>query len=106
MGCDIHAVIEYKKLDSYWDFGEVQIARDYKLFSALAFGDGGITDNLPFPPRGLPRDHSLLVSKLFFIEAEKIKEIDYQIDETEYDPKEIAKAWGDWALEKFLTFGI
>jgi hypothetical protein len=41
MGCDIHAVIEYEKDNSYRDFAEVNIPRDYALFSAIAFGDGG-----------------------------------------------------------------
>jgi hypothetical protein len=53
MGCDIHAVIEYTRTDSglvdAFTRGGVAIARDYELFSAIAFGDGGITDDLPFP---------------------------------------------------------
>ncbi|MEW6207792.1 MAG: hypothetical protein AB1631_05450 [Acidobacteriota bacterium] len=107
MGCDIHAVIEFQKYDSYWDFAEVRIDRDYKLFSALAFGDGGVTDDLPHPPRGLPIDHSLRVSDLFFVEAEVIREIEAQMEEEgEFDPEGIAKSWGDWALEQYRSYNL
>lgn len=62
MGCDIHAVIETDKFKtSTWEGfgkGEFNIERDYQLFSAIAFGDGGNTKKLPFPPRGLPNDLS------------------------------------------------
>ena len=107
MGCDIHAVNECLKYGSYWDFAEVSIARDYKLFSAIAFGDGGITDDLPHPPRGLPLDHSLRVSHGFFIEAGELKKIEAEIDpEEEFLPEEIARAWGDWAVEKYTTYQL
>ena len=107
MGCDIHAVIECQKHGSNWDFAEVSIARDYQLFAAIAFGDGGITDNLPYPPRGLPPDHSSRVSDLFFIEADELKKIEAGIDgEEEFQPGEIAKAWGDWAVAQYLKHRI
>lgn len=70
MGCDIHAVIEYDRFnDGYWGAfadGEFSIDRDYKLFSAIAFGDGGNTDKLPYPPRGLPADISDIVKRCYF----------------------------------------
>ena len=49
MGTDIYAIIEYRRHGS--DFlafteGGILIPRDRKLFSILAFGDGGVTDNL------------------------------------------------------------
>jgi hypothetical protein len=99
MGCDIHAVIEYDPYGTFCAFGEANIARDYKLFSALAFGDGSFTDNLPYPPRGLPSDHSLQVSNLFFVAADETEKL-------ETKPETIAREWGDWALEQFLTFGL
>jgi len=107
MGCDIHAVIECRKYGSYWHFAEVSIARDYKLFAAIAFGDGGITDDLPYPPRGLPPDHSLRASDLFFIEADELKKIEAEVDrDEEFLPEEEAKAWGDWAVEKYTKYKL
>lgn len=107
MGCDIHAVIEYNPYGYFTDFGEVRVARDHKLFSALAFGEGGVTDKLPYPPRGLPPDHSLRVSDLFFVEANEIAKIEAEIGgDEEFQPEAIARTWGNWALEKFLTFGL
>jgi hypothetical protein len=105
MGCDIHAVIEYKKYGSYWSFAEVNIPRDYALFSAIAFGDGGITDNLPYPPRGIPPDHSHKVSELFFTPVEEQKKFSEEIEEDEFEPEEIARAWGDWALAEYVSNG-
>jgi hypothetical protein len=102
MGCDIHVVIEYDKYGSYWDFAEVNIPRDYKLFSAIAFGDGGISDNLPYPPRGIPSDHSLKVLDLFFTSVEELSE---ESGEDEFEPEEIAKGWGDWAVTEYLSTG-
>lgn len=107
MGCDIHAVIECQKYGSYSDFADVNIARDYKLFSAIAFGDGGVTEGLPYPPRGLPSDHSSRVTDLFYIEADALKEIEAQIASDEpFEPEEIAKGWGDWAVEYYESYGI
>ena len=55
-------------------FEDVNIARDHKLFSAIAFGDGGITDGLPYPPRGLPADHSGEVMDQFYVEADALRD--------------------------------
>ena len=107
MGSDIHAVIECQKYGSYSSFAEVNIARDYKLFSAIAFGDGGITDNLPYPPRGLPSDHSGEVTDLFYIEADALKDIEAEIGGDEpFEPEEIAKGWGEWAVKQYEQFQI
>lgn len=105
MGCDIHAVIECQRHGSYSHFAEVEIARDYKLFSAIAFGDGGITDDLPYPPRGLPPDHSIRVSELFFVEADDLKDLEAEEDE-QFEPEEIAKGWGDWAVEQYVKHRV
>ncbi len=57
MGCDIHAAIEYKPPHTgFATFAIVHLARDYGLFRAIAFGEDGVADNLPIPPRGLPED--------------------------------------------------
>ncbi len=111
MGCDIHLVIEYEKYD--WGFvdafteGEVHIARDYDLVSAIAFGDGGITDDLPYPPRGIPTNCSYNVKNLFFTTAGEFKQFLIETGQAEevYKPEEIAKSWGDWALKEYLERG-
>ena len=101
MGCDIHAVIENQIYGTWTSFAEVEIARDYKLFSAIAFGNGGITDDLPYPPRGLPPDHSSRVTGLFFVEADSLKD-----SESQGNVDEIARTWGDWAVEQFVAHRI
>src|ERR1051325_1600221 len=101
MGCDIHAVVENQVYGSWTSFAEVEIARDYKLFSAIAFGNGGITDDLPFPPRGLPSDHCNRVTWLFFVEADSLKD-----SEGQDDLDDIANVWGDWAVEQFVRHKI
>jgi len=101
MGCDIHAVIENQVYGSWTSFAEVEIARDYKLFSAIAFGDGGVSEDLPYPPRGLPSDHSHRVTELFFIKS------DSEDDPSEQFPQEdLARTWGDWAVEQFVLHRI
>lgn len=72
MGCDIHATVEYDKYrnDSrgntpcWWDFcNDIDIERDYRLFSALA-GVRGLEPEDPqyerpiSGPRGVPEDAS------------------------------------------------
>lgn len=107
MGCDIHAVIECYKYGSYFSFADVKIARDHKLFSAIAFGDGGITDKLPYPPRGLPPDHSGEVMDRFYIEVDALKDLEAQIGgDEEFEPEQIAKGWGEWAVEKYEEYEI
>jgi hypothetical protein len=66
MGCDIHAFVEQKDKDGYWEFaGELDIRRNYTLFAALAnvrngWGFAGCDLGDPITPiakpRGLPKD--------------------------------------------------
>lgn len=78
MGCDIHAFIEYKSnqvdinFNSFTD-GEINIPRDYKIFSAIALGEGGIDDDVLFKTRGLPLNCSSAARELFFDDAEAVK---------------------------------
>lgn len=66
MGTDIHAVMEYAPGDGSFSWlGTANLPRNPRVFAAIAFGDGGITDQLPFPPRGLPADRSFGVVELF-----------------------------------------
>src|SRR5215831_12959417 len=103
MGCDIHAVIEYSQGDHYWDYAEVRLPRDPPLFSAIAFGEGGITDDLPYPPRGLPLDHSHRVFLLFFVGVQELKDLAGPGEE--FNPEAAAESWGDWALTKYRECG-
>lgn len=107
MGCDIHAVIEVERYGSYQSFAEVRIGRDDDLFSAIAFGDGGVTDDLPYPPRGLPADFGLTVTELFFVDANEIRHLEAALEgEEDFKPEEIARGWGDWALETYKSLGL
>jgi len=107
MGTDIHAIIEYRRHGS--DFlafteGGILIPRDRKLFSILAFGDGGVTDNLMYPPRGLPDNLSFEARNLFFLEESEIKEMLLEAGE-EFQPQEIAASWGEWAQKEYQSSG-
>jgi hypothetical protein len=108
MGCDIHAVIEYQGPASGWsDFGEIMVPRDYDLFSALAFGEGGITDGLLYPPRGIPTDHGFKASQFFYLPSEdSIESSVGGNEESAFQPEELAKTWGDWAVQEYLSWGV
>ena len=60
MGTSIRAVIEYQEFKSggFTAVATAHLLRDHQVFSAIALGDGGITDGLPYPPRGVPKDLS------------------------------------------------
>jgi hypothetical protein len=109
MGCDIHAFIEFQENDS----GQFQsvtedelfIPRDYELFSAIAFGDGGITDDLLYPPRGLPTNYSFAVRELFFTTAKEFEQILEGLGPEAPDPEDVAKSWGEWAVKEYQESG-
>lgn len=105
MGCDIHTVIEYKKwdLELDWDwFAEIDLPRDYALFSAIAFGEGGVTDDLPYPLRGLPHNVSLKTHELFYMGAQEYKDLmaEFGIEE-DIDLESMA----DWERTAYLSTG-
>jgi len=103
MGCDIHAVIEYKRWDSFWSsFGEIDIPRDYDFFSAIAFGDGGITDELLYPPRGMPSDVSLRTSGLFYMDGQEYKDLMKSHGMEEIIDPEIME---EWERKEYLSTG-
>jgi hypothetical protein len=66
MSVAFYSVLEYEQWDTYWALGRLNIPRDYNLFSAISFGDGGVTENMPYPPRGLPSNYSFEARELFF----------------------------------------
>jgi hypothetical protein len=60
---------------------------------------------LPYPPRGIPADHSFKVSELFFTSVEELRKFSEESGDDEFEPEEIAKDWGDWALTEYLRNG-
>jgi len=73
MGIAIHIVIEVQQENGEWlaITDDTWAPRDWKLFTAITFGDDGGGSNIPYPPRGLPEDHSVGVRNCYFFPAEK-----------------------------------
>ena len=108
MGASFFSVLEYAEYDLYTAFGRINIPRDYKLFSAIALGDGGLTDNPIYPPRGLPPDCSFDAFDLFFTEPEVVKEyISTSTSESEEEMslEEYVKGFGKWAIKEYKENG-
>jgi hypothetical protein len=110
MGCDIHAFIEFLKGDSYWSLtrGTLNIPRDRGLFTALALGPGGIADELPYPPRGLPSRLSADALNYFYSPASEVQrfmEENYSGQE-EFSGEQYAAAVGGAARQEFLDDGL
>jgi hypothetical protein len=109
MGVSIFAVIKFKQFDNYSDFAEVNIPRSDKLLPAIAFGDGGLTDEMLYPPRGMPSDVSFKVTSLFFTDFETVK--DYLTEsnfenEEERTVEEYLENAGKWAVEQYQKTGL
>jgi len=108
MGVSFYAVLEYVRYDLAESFARLYISRDHDLFSAIAFGDGGITEGMPYPPRGLPANLSFDARELFFSEPDAIEEyleasaVD---DEEESTVEDYLKHWDDWAIREYEAFG-
>lgn len=56
MGCDIHAFIEVKEYDLWWEWAKVNINRNYTLFGLMA--GVRIPEYKLFDARGVPSDVS------------------------------------------------
>jgi hypothetical protein len=71
MGIAIHIVIEVQEEKAEWlaITDDSWAPRDWKLFTAITFGDDGVGSNIPYPPRGLPEDHSVIVRNSYFVPA-------------------------------------
>jgi hypothetical protein len=122
MGCDIHAFVEFERWDSYWSLsgGTLNIPRDYALFTALALGPGGITDDLPYPPRGLPFNISSDGRSYFYMPASEVmkfwSEVEQRMKEgaldedeeggEEFQPEEYADCVGEAGRKEFLERGL
>jgi hypothetical protein len=110
MGASVYAVIEYRQYDSYWSFGEIDIPRDVKFLCAIAWGDGGITDEMPYTPRdSFPEDASDRARASFFVsedEARKYLDVSRVEDEEETSLEEYARLHGDWAIKEYRGSGL
>lgn len=76
MGTDIHAYIEYiGPWEAYQSLskGEMNLARDDRLFHAIAFCADGNAGELPVSPRGFPDDCSEDVQDGFLVEADEYR---------------------------------
>jgi hypothetical protein len=108
MGVSFYAVLEYVTFGTATAFGRLNISRDYDLFNAIAFGDGGITEGLPYPPRGLPANLSLDSLDLFFTDSDAIKEylkVSRFEAEDETTVEGYLEGWDEWAIREYQTVG-
>ena len=108
MGASFYAVLEYLMYDTPMSFGRINILRDNDLFAAIAFGDGGVTEGMPYPPRGLPPNLSLDSHDLFFTDPDAIKEyleVSRFDDEEEATIERYLEGWGEWAIREYRDIG-
>ena len=104
MGVSFYGVLEYVMYDKPMSFGRINILRDNDLFSAIAFGDGGVTEGMPYPPRGLPASLSLDSHELFFTDPDAIKEyleVSGFDDEEEATIERYLEGWDEWAIREY-----
>lgn len=110
MGASVSAVIEYRQYDSWWSFGGIDIPREVEFLCAIAWGDGGITDEMPYPPRdSFPEDASYRARESFFVSADEAKsflEVSRLEDEEEMSLEEYARVQGDWAVKEYAASGL
>jgi len=110
MGAAVYTFIEYKEYDRYWSFGQIDLLRDIEFLCAIAWGDGGITDEMPYPPRGsFPADASFEARESFFVSAEDVMEyleVSRLEDEDETSLEEYARTQGDWAVKEYEASGL
>jgi len=108
MGVSFYSVLEYMMYDTPMSFGRVNILRDNDLFSAIAFGDGGVTEGMPYPPRGLPPNLSLDSHDVFFTDAAVVKEY---LEASRFDDDEettiegYLEGWDEWAIREYRDIG-
>jgi hypothetical protein len=101
MGASVYAVLEYREYDSFRSFGKIDLPRNVEFLCTIAWGDGGITDGMPYPPRdAFPADASYRAHDEFFVSAEDGEE------EEAISLEEYAEQIGDWALAKFKASGL
>jgi hypothetical protein len=116
MGASVYAFIEYRMYDDYWSFGEIELFRDVEFLCAIAWGDGGITDEMPYPPRdSFPADASRQARESFFVSADDVRkylegsrilEFSGLDDEAGTSLEKYARLHGDWAVNEYETSGL
>jgi hypothetical protein len=110
MGASVYAFIEYREFDCYWSLGQIYLPRDIEFLCAIAWGDGGVTDEMPYPPRGsFPADASYRAKDFFFVskdEAREYLEVSRLEDEDEISFYDYARAQGDWAVKEYEATGL
>lgn len=109
MGVSFYAVLEYMRYDLPTSFGRLSISRDHELFAAIAFGEGGITEGMPYPPRGLPAALSLDALDVFFTEPDVVKkylEASRLDDEKVTSIQKYIEGWDEWAILEHRDSGL
>ena len=88
--------------------GTLGIPRDYDLFTVLALGPGGLTDELPFPPRGLPADLSFETRYYFYTPADEVlKDLkEWGEGEDEFEPEVYLSDYWEAARQEFQEYGL
>lgn len=96
MGCDIHAHIEVKEYDDWWELVRLNLRRNYDAFGLMAGVRGW--DSL-HPPKGMPSDYSFSVLNAYGL---------YVTDESEgegYASKVSAERWVELGISKYIREG-
>ena len=110
MGASVYVVVEYRMYDTYFSFGQFYLLRDVDFLCAIAWGDGGITDEMPYPPReSFPSDASYRSRESFFVSADDAREyieVSRLEDEDEISLEEYARQYGDWAVKEYEASGL
>jgi hypothetical protein len=106
MGASVYALIEYRMCDVYLSFGEIELLRDVEFPCAIAWGDGGITDEMPYPHReSFPADASYQARESFFVSADDVRRF-LEVSRLETSLEEYARVHGDWAVKEYETSGL
>lgn len=110
MGASVYAILEYREYDMFWSFGKLDLPRDVEFLCAIAWGDGGVTESMPYPPRdAFPADASYHARDSFFVSAEESEEY---LEDTRMEDEEAislegyAEQIGDWALAEYKASGL
>jgi hypothetical protein len=106
MGASIWTIVEYFDYNSYTSFGEINLPRDIKFLCAIAWGDGGCTGDMPFPPRGFPADASDQSRDSFFVNADEVRDyLDHFRGGQELSLEEYAREYGEGVLKEYKETG-
>lgn len=97
MGCDIHLFIEYKRYDTWWNFGrEFRLTRHYSVFAALADVRNYSNIECDVPIRGIPDSIAWDTKEEYCL---RIKENPH--DELNETSREMAENWIEQGYSKY-----